>query len=287
MAKKGMNTMSKKIGFIDYYLDEWHANNYPAWIEKASNGEYTVAYAYGEIDSPLGGRTTEQWCKDMGVEHIESMDEIIEKSDVLILLSPDNPEMHWPLCQKPLRAGKRIYVDKTFAPTAQIARDLFKLAEDHNTPMFSSSALRFAKELSELPEKEVRFVLLGGPGNPSNYLIHQIEPMVQLIKENALRVMYNGVAGAASYTVEFENGKMGVANLLISGPFQTTVKFTDDSVVAIPESTETFDRLIPAMINFFETGEVPVDGKETVIIAEILEAAHKAEETPGKWIDIR
>ena len=22
----------KTIGFIDYYLDEWHANNYPAWI---------------------------------------------------------------------------------------------------------------------------------------------------------------------------------------------------------------------------------------------------------------
>ena len=27
-----------KIGFIDYYLDEWHANKYPAWIKEASNG---------------------------------------------------------------------------------------------------------------------------------------------------------------------------------------------------------------------------------------------------------
>ena len=25
----------KKIGFVDYYLSEWHANNYPAWIEEA------------------------------------------------------------------------------------------------------------------------------------------------------------------------------------------------------------------------------------------------------------
>ena len=24
----------KKIGFVDYYLSEWHANNYPAWIER-------------------------------------------------------------------------------------------------------------------------------------------------------------------------------------------------------------------------------------------------------------
>ena len=24
-----------KIGLIDYMIDEWHANNYPAWIELA------------------------------------------------------------------------------------------------------------------------------------------------------------------------------------------------------------------------------------------------------------
>jgi len=276
----------KKIGFIDYYLDEWHANNYPAWIEAASGGEYKVCYAYGEIDSPIGGRTTAKWCEDMGVEHISSIDEIIEKSDVLILLSPDNPEMHWPLCQKPLRAGKRIYVDKTFAPSAKIARDLFELAESRGTPMFSSSALRFSKELTELPEKEVDAVVLSGPGDPSNYLIHQIEPMVKLLKKKAAKVMYNGIPGAASFTVIFEDGKLGVANLLMSGPFQTTVKFSDGEVTAIPESTETFDRLIAAMVKFFETGFIPVDPKETIIIAEILEAAHKAEEVPGTWVEI-
>lgn len=276
----------KKIGFIDYYLDEWHANNYPAWIKEASSGEYEVAYAYGEIDSPLGGRTTEQWCADMGIERVESIEELIEKSDCMILLSPDNPEMHWPLCQKPLRSGKRTYVDKTFAPTAQIARDLFALAEANDTPIFSSSALRFAKELRELPEKEVRFALLSGPGRPENYLIHQIEPMVQLIREKALRVQYNGIPGAACYTVEFANGKLGTAHLLESGAFQTTVKFADGEVVSIPDSTDTFSNLILAMIGFFETGAIPVDKAETITIAEILEAAHEAEKNPGAWVDI-
>ena len=39
-----------KVGFIDYYLDEWHANNYPAWIKEASNGEMEVTLAYGLIE---------------------------------------------------------------------------------------------------------------------------------------------------------------------------------------------------------------------------------------------
>lgn len=278
--------MAKKIGFIDYYLDEWHANNYPAWIEKASGGAYTVAYAYGEIDSPLGGKTTAQWCDAMHVERCESIDALIEKSDCIIVLSPDNPEQHWALCQKPLRSGKRVYVDKTFAPTAQIARDLFALAEENGTPMYSSSALRFSKELAELPEKDVRFVLLSGPGKPENYLIHQIEPMVALLRARPVRVLYAGVEGAASYTVEFADGKLGVANLLVEGPFQTTVKFADGAVVPIAESTETFDRLIAGMVRFFETGEVQVDARETVAIATILEAAHKAEAVPGEWVAV-
>lgn len=25
-----------KIGFVDYYIAEWHANNYPAWFAAAS-----------------------------------------------------------------------------------------------------------------------------------------------------------------------------------------------------------------------------------------------------------
>ena len=52
----------KKIGFIDYYLDEWHANNYPKFIKDAVGDEFVIAYAYGEIDKPterpiVNGRT--------------------------------------------------------------------------------------------------------------------------------------------------------------------------------------------------------------------------------------
>ncbi len=59
-----------KIGFVDYYLDEWHANNYPALIKEVSGGEMEVAYAYGHIDSPIGGMTTDEWCAKYGIERL-------------------------------------------------------------------------------------------------------------------------------------------------------------------------------------------------------------------------
>ena len=115
-----------KLGFIDYYLDEWHANNYPAWIKEASGGETEVAYAYALIDSPkAGGRTTDQWCKDFNICRCASIEEIVEKCDGLIVLSPDDCQMHEQLSELPLKSGKPVYIDKTFAPSLQAAKNIF------------------------------------------------------------------------------------------------------------------------------------------------------------------
>lgn len=37
----------KTIGFIDYYIDEWHANNYPRMIrESSAGGQFDVTLAW-------------------------------------------------------------------------------------------------------------------------------------------------------------------------------------------------------------------------------------------------
>ena len=95
-----------RIGFIDYYLDEWHANNYPKFIAEASGGRMAVTGAFALIDSPVGGLTTDAWCEKMGVPRYDTIDELIEASDALVVLSPDNCEMHEALCPLPLASGK-------------------------------------------------------------------------------------------------------------------------------------------------------------------------------------
>ena len=153
--------------------------------------------------------------------------------------------------------------------------------------MYSTSALRFAKERMELPQKEAEMVVLTGPGLPENYLIHQIEPMVAILKEKAVRIMYTETAGSANYAVAFENGKMGYAHLLGNGDFGATVRYADGDVAGYAAATEMFDRLIAGMLQFFATGEVQVEDQETIVIAEILEAAKTAEQKPGEWVAIQ
>ena len=190
-----------KIGFVDYYLDEWHANNYPQWIREASGGTMEVSLAFGLIDSPIGGRTNAQWCADMGIPQAKSIAEVVEACDAIVVLSPDNCEMHEQLCQLPLRSGKPVYVDKTFAPDLETAQRIFAIAEESHTPCYSTSALRYAEEYQGL--EGIKAISTWGPNEFETYSIHQLEPVMMLMGADAARVMY--LPGEGWYTLAIES----------------------------------------------------------------------------------
>ncbi len=275
-----------KIGFIDYYLDEWHANNYPAWIKEASGGEAEVTYAFGLIDSPLTGMTSAQWCEKFGVTQCATIEEVVEKSDALVVLSPDNCEMHEQLCQVPLRAGKPVYVDKTFAPDAATARRIFAIAEQSGTPCWSSSALRFAEEYKGIDPSRVKAVSCWGPFQYETYSIHQLEPLMMFMKAPARRVLYLKGEKWLSLAVEFTDGRTGTITQFEDGsPFVTTVCCPDDNKMVTVES-DFFAAFIREMVDFFRTREEKVPHEETINIMAVREAGLKAQQRPGEWVAV-
>ena len=122
----------KKIGFVDYYLSEWHANNYPAWIKEACENaglDYELAYAWAELDtSILDGVTTDQWCEKFGATKCDTLEELCEKSDVIVILSPSFPEKHLPYAEVVLKYGKRTYIDNILE-SAKVLDALYESSE--------------------------------------------------------------------------------------------------------------------------------------------------------------
>lgn len=127
------------------------------------------------------------WCeaqkgrKGLRTNRVERLEELIERSDCLNLLSPDNPEMHWELCQKPLRGGKLVYVDKTFAPGREIAEKLFAIAQKSVTPCYSSSSLKYADKPAELKNQAIEGITSVGPEPLYDYSVHQLKPITLLM----------------------------------------------------------------------------------------------------------
>ncbi|MCI8554697.1 MAG: Gfo/Idh/MocA family oxidoreductase [Clostridiales bacterium] len=278
----------KKVGFIDYYLDEWHANNYPAWFKSYSDGEMEVAYAYAKIDAPKG-LTTDAWCEKFGVQKCATIEEVVQKSDYLVVLSPDNPEMHEELCQLPLTSGKPVYVDKTFAPDTATARRIVKLAEDSGTPMFSTSSIRFSEEIQALqePSDNIDFLTAVGCCDVDIHLIHLVEPMVNIMGVGAQRLMSVGTAESPAWMIEFTGGRKAFAVMYAnheSWAFKANTK--DSRVLVVPDCHRFWETFMEKLVDFFRTGDVKVPHEQTIMGIELRTKMIAAMEKPYTWFDI-
>ena len=69
-------------------------------------------------------------------------------------------------------------------------------------------------------------------------------------------------------------------------PFAVTIRYSDGTLANIPDASGHFDRFIANMLRFFETGEGAVCKAQTIAVMAMIEAAHKAEEVPGQWVEI-
>jgi hypothetical protein len=274
----------KKIGFIDYYLDEWHADKYPEWIETATGGEMKVSIAYG-IKDAVNGLSNSAWCGRKGIQLAASIEEVVDKSDYLIVLSPDNPEYHEELSILPLQSGKPTYIDKTFAPDRKTAFRLFDMAQKKGTPLYSTSALRFATEYIETERKGIESICSVGPGRYDNYSIHQIEPIVSLMGSKPERIMFIGTDKTPAFVIGFADGRQAILNQFgRQCPFSMVLNYDGGEAAVIRPESDYFGLFIKNMIHFFETGESLVNPSETIAIITIYEYGFKAAKAPYEWI---
>ena len=276
-----------KVGFIDYFLDEWHANKYPGWFGAAGAAlgtEIAVAYAWAELDaSPINGVTTDAWCEKNGAIKCESIKELCEKSDVIVILSPDNPERHLDYAKEVLPYGKRTYIDKTFAPDYATALRIFGIAREHNTPFFSTSALRYAEELKAVDAPD--YMITSGGGLLERYVVHQAEMIVSKLGLGVSRVMARKQGVETIFSIDYENGKR--ATMLHAPAFGFTAsmaKETGEFTPITPVASPFFAALGLDIARFFLDGKTSFDPDETLEVMKLIELCLRAEAKPDEWV---
>lgn len=274
-----------KIGFIDKYLDEWHANNLPGWLRDETDVEAIYAYEMMPFENGISGK---EWAEKYDAILCDTIEEVVEKSDVLIVLAPSFPEIHEELCDIPLKSGKPTYVDKTFAPDAESARRLIEKAKQYNTPLFTTSALRYSNELPTINKENIETLSLRGPGPLLMYCIHYIEQMVCLMGKEPESVMFTGTVDSPGYVVKFKGNRWAMAQHFDwECPFNLAVKYSDDKpAVYVNECTDFFPGFVTTLVEFFKSAKNPVDYDETLAVIAIRYTLLKAKDTPGEWLKI-
>lgn len=282
--------MKKQIGLVDLYLSEWHANNYPKWICEiceACGLEWEIAYAWAERDvSPLDAVTTDEWCARMGVARCMTLKELCEKSDAVMILAPSNPETHLSYAETVLPYGKPTYIDKTFAPNAQIASAIFALGEKHQTPLCSTSALRYAEELQKFAQAD-HFLISGGGSDFAEYIVHQAEMAELLLEDPVTRVKVERRGNALLCDLETVKNKEALLTYAPRMSFSVYGELENGKSVYAGIRSAYFQTLMKTVLTFFETGIPPISSKQTMEVMRIRDALLEAVKRCGEWVNTK
>lgn len=275
-----------KVGFIDYYLDEWHAEHYPDMLKEASRGSMEVKYAYGMVPSPRSGKTSQEWCREHGIQCCETIEEVVGKSDVLMVLAPEDAQTHEQLSKKALESGKKTYIDKTFASSKEMAESIFALAEKCCAPCYSTSALRYASEYQPFLDRKIQAAAFIGASDYNNYSIHLLEPMLMMMKGKVQRVMALSCGDWTQLVLAWEDGRAATMLCTGGGTAFTAQLLLDGGCEQVEVKSDFFRLFMEGLVRFFETGEVPVAHEETIRVIAVREAGARAMERPGEWVEV-
>ena len=174
-----------------------------------------------------------------------------------------------------LKYGKPTYIDKTFAPNLESAKEIFSLAKEYGAPFFSTSALRYADELSEL-EGGDNFIITGGGSNFPEYSVHLIEIAVKLLSDKVKSTDVYCQGNQKICRLVTENGKKATLIYSPQLPYSVACDKADGSLANVSIASPFFSNLMKDMVRFFDLGNPSFDTNETLEVIRVRDELLKA-----------
>jgi predicted dehydrogenase len=265
----------KRIAFVDYKLDNFHANTYLKAIRQTLKDRgFTVSGCHALEETK--GR---EWAKKNDIPYFSTAQELNDHADYYCILAPSNPETHLNLARLVLPFGKPTYIDKTFAPDLKTAHEIFDLADQHHTKIQTSSALRYTDVqqhvIKQGKENLKHITTWGGGSSFAEYAIHPLEMAISCLGPGATSLLRRGTADYSQLLINFTGDRTATINVYTQGntPFAASLTTTKKTEY-VPVNTSTlFTNMASAILDFFDKGEPQIDRAESLLIRHILDVA--------------
>jgi hypothetical protein len=255
-------------------------------------GSSDVPESYNRID-----KFTKQLQDQYGVEIVESIDELLKKVDVVLIESVDG-RPHLAQAIPVLKAGKKLFIDKPIAGSLADALMIFFLAEQHKTPVFSSSSLRFATNVRAVKGDPKLGKVLGcisyGPCSLEKhhpdlfwYGVHGVEALYTIMGTGCKSVSRTHTKDTDVVTGVWDDGRVGTFRGLRGGKQDYgTTTFGDKGIVSTAGYVGGYKPLVVEIAKFFRTGQPPVSAEETIEMFAFMEAADESKRQGGGSVTI-
>ncbi|RYY20153.1 MAG: Gfo/Idh/MocA family oxidoreductase [Chitinophagaceae bacterium] len=293
----------KRVGLIG--LDTSHVTAVTNSLNKPKPGVdwggYQVVAAYptkGSADMKesigrLAGFT--ETVKGLGVEIVDSIDELLKKVDVVLLESVDG-RRHVAEAMPVLKAGKPMFIDKPVAASLADAMIIFNAAKKYNTPVFSASSLRYipgAKEIAGGKLGKIHGADAYGhcyiePHHPDlfYYGIHGVEILYSIMGTGCKSVMRTHLPDSDMVVGTWNDNRIGTYRGTRFGKGTMGATVFGENGIEVLDKSPGYDALWEKVIGFFNTGVVPVTPEETLEVLAFMEAADESKRRQGAMVGI-
>lgn len=239
---------------------------------------------------------TEQ-LRDMGIEIVDTIPQLLEKVDVVLLESVDG-RIHLQEATPVIKAGKPLFIDKPVAGSLADAIAIYELAKKHNVPCFSSSSLRFAPGIQEILKNEkigtIAGAIVWGPcsymeGTPDMFFygIHGIEPLYALMGTGCETVTRIQTKDTDLVSGVWKDGRVGTYRGIRNNKADFgAIAFGSKGIVQAGREGG-YEELCREIARFFKTRVAPVPPEVTIEIFAFMEAADESKRQGGAPVSLK
>jgi len=264
-------------------------------------GGYKVVAAFPTAGSPdipssidrLAGFTEQ--VKNQGVEIVNSIDELLKKVDVVLLETVDGRK-HLEQAIPVIQAGKPLFIDKPVAASLKDAIKIYDAAKKNNVPLFSSSSLRYMATAQEVAKGKMGKVLGADTFSPATlhksnpgfywYGIHGVEILYTVMGQGCKSVACTGTEGTDIAVGTWADGRVGTFRGTRTGKHNYGGTVFGEKGELYLGTFGGYDTLLVRIIEFFKTGQVPVEPAETIEICAFIEAAEESKKKGGAPVEL-
>ena len=228
------------------------------------------------------------------VKFYDTVEELCRNVDAVLIESVDG-RPHLEQVKPVLKARKPVFVDKPMAGSLRDVEEIFRLAEEARTPVFSSSALRFGKSTQAAHNGELGKVNYAETYGPCElephhpdlfwYGVHGVEALFTVLGTGCQTVERGTTPeGKIEVVGKWSDGRKGIYRE--DKGFRGLAR--GDKGEGPVGSFEGYGALVAEIMKFFKTGVAPVRPEETIEIFAFMEAADKSKKTgaPVKISDL-
>ncbi|GAA5220166.1 Gfo/Idh/MocA family oxidoreductase [Membranihabitans marinus] len=292
----------KRVGIIG--LDTSHSIAFAKGMNKEDANPkllgYKVVAAYPHGSKDIVSSTERipgyiDQMKEIGVEIVDSIASLLDKTDV-ILLETNDGRRHLEQVIPVLQAGKRVFIDKPIAASLEDTYKIFEASEKYNIPVWSSSSLRYTGGMDKLKNGEIGKVLGATTFSPAKYeethpdlywyAIHGVETLFTVMGTGCQSVSRTHTEGLDVVTGIWEGGRIGTFTGLRSpkGGYGGTAFGEKGQLNLGPYGG--YMPLLEEVASYFDTGIVPVRPEETIEICAFMTAADLSKKKNGKHVSM-